>query len=204
MCIHAARSCTNVSTRMMQPASYLKEKKDGAMGKKGDALRAKKAKAIKYYWSDEDLEAHDKLLLETHEKEFREKMEALLKTRYEEKEAELAGFVKKEWDSREAIFDKDNFGVNFMTLISMLLAVSSRVLVEQFGWMPIPKDRYFTKRYKLARFGDAVVNEINAICTDTQGDIRKYCDEVYELYGVKFISEEDNEEAAGDDTSKMP
>jgi hypothetical protein len=31
VCIHAARSCTNVSTRMMRPASYLKEKKDGAM-----------------------------------------------------------------------------------------------------------------------------------------------------------------------------
>ena len=188
MCIHAARSCINASTRTMQPASYLKEKKDGAMGKKGDALRAQKAEQKTYTFTAAQLAAHDKFIID----EGKEKLKALAKEE-----------IQKEWDKREAMFDKEDFAGNFMLIISMLLAVSSRVLVEQFGWTPISKDRYFTKRYRLARFGDAIVTEINSICMDEQKDIRTYCDEVYELYGVKFISEEDNEETAGDDTSKM-
>lgn len=173
------------------------------MGKKGDLLRAQKAQSTTYTFTAAQLQEHDDFIIKEHQDKFRAKMEAELKKRYEEKEAEIAEFVKKEWDSREAIFDKENFGVNFMTLISMLLAVTSRVLVEQFGWTPIPKDGYFTKRFKLARFGDAIVSEINAICMDSQGDIRKYCDEVYEKYGVKFISEEADEEAENNATSNV-
>ena len=36
------------------------------------------------------------------------------------------------------------------------------------------------------QFSEAVVKEVNRICGDENADIRKYRDETYELYGVKY------------------
>ncbi len=146
------------------------------MGKKGDLLRAQKAQTKVYTFTAAQLEEHDKFIIKEHSEKLK---------------AAAHDAVQEEWDKREQIFDKENFSGNFMTLISMLLAVSSRVLVEKFGWTPISKDRYFNKNMKLAKFGDAIVDEINAICMDEQADIRNYVDETYDLYGVRFIQEEE-------------
>ena len=43
------------------------------------------------------------------------------------------------------------------------------------------------------RFSDYLIDEINAIVEDETKDIRRYCDEVYEEYGVKFIQQEVDE-----------
>ena len=142
------------------------------MGKKGDLLRAQKAKSKTYTFTSEQLALHDKNVLDEYRKRIKEA-------------------INEEWDAREKMFNKEDFSGHFMMLISMLLAVSSRVLVEKFGWTPISKDRYFNKSMKLAKFGDAIVDEINSICMDEKADIRKYVDEVYELYGVRFIQEEE-------------
>lgn len=148
------------------------------MGKSGDLLRAQKAEKKTYVFTAVQLAAHDKFIVD----EAHEKLKAMAKEE-----------VQKEWDKREAMFNAEDFAGNFMLIISMLLAVSSKVLVEQFKWTPIPKDKYFTNRYRLARFGNAIVDEINGVCMDEKSDIRVYCDEVYEKYGVKFISEEDDD-----------
>lgn len=36
------------------------------------------------------------------------------------------------------------------------------------------------------QFSEAIVKEVNRICGDENADIRKYRDETYELYGVKY------------------
>ena len=41
-------------------------------------------------------------------------------------------------------------------------------------------------RSKLLQFSEAIVKEVNRICGDENADIRKYRDETYELYGVKY------------------
>ena len=42
------------------------------------------------------------------------------------------------------------------------------------------------QRAKLLQFSEAIVKEVNRICGDENADIRKYRDETYELYGVKY------------------
>lgn len=41
------------------------------------------------------------------------------------------------------------------------------------------------------RYGDYLIDEINGIIEDETKDIRTYCDEVYDLYGVKFVQQDD-------------
>ena len=162
------------------------------MGKKGDLLRAEKAGKTVYTFTRQQLEEHDRFLLDQKRDELKRKLTEEMEAKYTEREKEALKNIHKEWDEREAMFKSGSAEDGFMMMLSLLLAVSARILVEQFGWKPIPKGGYSDRR-KLGRFSAAIVDTINDICSDENKDIRRFCDETYEKYGVRFVMKEDEE-----------
>lgn len=160
------------------------------MGKKGAALRAAKAQSTTYTFTKEQLEEHDRHVLDT----YRERVIGKVVKRAEEydevRKKELNEYIEEEWKKREELFRNNHDGL--MNTLSLLACCSSRVLIEKFHWKPIPKDGNYDRRNQTVRFADCLVQEINKICEDENADIRRYCEETYELYGVKFTAEEDD------------
>lgn len=166
------------------------------MGKKGKELREQRALNAKFTFTAAQLAERDQKLLESKRQEIIETVRRKFEAEIEHQENELDKLaikkrqeLEEEWQRREELF-KDAGPIS--ELMSLLLSVSSRVLVEQFKWKPIPKDGNYDRRHKLVQFNDALVKELTAIGSDQTKDIRKYCDETYELYGVRFICEDDN------------
>ena len=153
--------------------------------------REEAKKKVTYTFTAEQLEEHDNFIRRQYKQRCIEDISGKLNTELEEKKKEVDDYINEEWKKREEIFSRINdTGDGFFNILSMLLATSSKVLIEKFHWKPIPKDDYFDKRLATARFGDYLVDEINSIMSDENADIRKYCEEVYENYGVKFVMEE--------------
>ena len=156
------------------------------MGKKGDPLRAMKAQQKTYTFTHEQLQEHDRVVIRDAlvkaEKELMKKAQA----EYDAKNEELQKFIADEWETREKIFMENHPNENVISLMSLLLATSCRVLIEHFHWKPIPKDGIYDRRNRTMRFADYVVDELDKITQDENADIRRYCAETYDLYGVKF------------------
>lgn len=70
-------------------------------------------------------------------------------------------------------------------LLSYLLALSARVLVEHFGWKPV---RFNVRKTRLERFAECLIAEINRI-EDNGITLRDYVAETEQLYGVRFKTE---------------
>ena len=156
------------------------------MGKKGDLLRALKAAQKSYTFTHEQLKEHDRVVaidaLKRAEVELKKKVDA----EYEAKNAEIQQFITDEWKSREEIFMESHPNDNVMSIMGLLMATSSTVLIEKFGWKPIPKDGKYDRRNRTMRYADCLVDELQRIMNDENADIRRYCEETYNLYGVKF------------------
>ena len=69
-------------------------------------------------------------------------------------------------------------------VLALLMSVPARILCEKFHWKGVMDEN--DHRSKLLQFSEAIVKEVNRICGDENADIRKYRDETYELYGVKY------------------
>lgn len=67
---------------------------------------------------------------------------------------------------------------------ALLMSVPARILCEKFHWKGVRDEN--DHRSKLLQFSEAIVKEVNRICGDENADIRKYRDETYDLYGVKY------------------
>ena len=158
------------------------------MGKKGAALRAERAASARYSFTGAELEAHDQRLLERYRAKIMEDCTKKLEVQFAEREKEIDEYIANEWKKREALFNDK--GERLSELLRLLLACSSRVLIERFHWKPIPMDGNYDKRNRTYQFAEYLAAEINDICTDETKDIRRYCDETYEKYGVKFLFEE--------------
>ena len=156
------------------------------MGKKGDMLRALKAAQKTYTFTHEQLKEHDRVVaidaLKRAEVELKKKVDA----EYEAKNAEIQQFITDEWKSREEIFMESHPNDNVISIMGLLMATSSRVLIEKFGWKPIPKDGKYDRRNRTMRYADCLVDELQRIMNDENADIRRYCEETYDLYGVQF------------------
>ena len=156
------------------------------MGKKGDLLRALKAAQKSYTFTHEQLKEHDRVVaidaLKRAEVELKKKVDA----EYEAKNAEIQQFITDEWKSREEIFMESHPNDNVISIMGLLMATSSRVLIEKFGWKPIPKDGKYDRRNRTMRYADCLVDELQRIMNDENADIRRYCEETYDLYGIKF------------------
>lgn len=147
------------------------------MGKKGDLLRALKAAQKTYTFTHEQLKEHDRVVaidaLKRAEVELKKKVDA----EYEAKNAEIQQFITDEWKSREEIFMESHPNDNVISIMGLLMATSSRVLIEKFGWKPIPKDGKYDRRNRTMRYADCLVDELQRIMNDENADIRRYCEE---------------------------
>lgn len=156
------------------------------MGKNGAAMLAAKAEKVKWHFSDNQLKAHDRALLEAYRERVKADLAAHLDKEYAIREQHVRELVEAEWKRREELFGSENHTDNLMQILALLLAVSCRVLIEKFHWKPIPKDGNYDRRNQLVRFSDYLVDEIQSITEDETKDIRRYCEEVREEYGVEF------------------
>ena len=167
------------------------------MGKSGAALRAAKQKNTTYTFTRKQLSEHDRHVIE----QFRQRVveDALQKAQkkvdeeWERRAAAMDIAIRQEWDERARRFASENPVDNFYEFMSCLLSISVRVLIEHFHWKPLPEDGRYDKRLRIVRFSDYVVAEIDRIAGNEMLDIRKYNDEVYKLYGLKFGTSEEAE-----------
>ena len=163
------------------------------MGKKGDLLRqAKKQKAM-YHFTGEELEAHDR---ETYR---RARLEAwpLMKQKADEYAAQALkdrqGELDAYWKRKHDEFLCDGTGDIILNTMSFALAISCRVLIERFGWLP-PNEGRAGRHTKIMRYAQALTDEINEkISADPKMDIVKYAEETRELYNLNFQPETEEE-----------
>ena len=87
----------------------------------------------------------------------------------EEIAKEINEHIQEEWKQREQEMSGENEQERIEKVLALLMSVPARILCEKFHWK-----------------GEAIVKEVNRICGDENADIRKYRDETYELYGVKY------------------
>ena len=166
------------------------------MGKKGEALRAAKRQQTTYTFTKEQLHDHDQHVVD----EFRERVEADVFRKaqervdavFAEKEKELKQVVLDEWEERARTFASDDMQSNFFEYMSCMLSVSVRVLVEKFHWKPLDENGQLTRRLAIIRFTDYVKDEIEKIAGDEMKDIRKYNEETFKLYGIRFGTVEED------------
>ncbi len=156
------------------------------MGKKGDALRAMKAQKTAYTFTHEQLQEHDRVVILDAMRKAEKHLEEKARKEFEKKNEEIQKIITDEWMEREKIFMESHPNDNVISIMGLLMATSSRVLIEKFGWKPIPKDGKYDRRNRTMRYADYLVDELQGIMNDENADIRKYCDETYELYGVRF------------------
>lgn len=152
------------------------------MGKKGDALRAAKQQAVIWHLTREQMAAHDRAVVEDYKKRFDENLRAAFRAEEERINAEILA----EWKRRADLFSGTGLD-NIYTLLSMTLAVPIAVLIEEFGWRPLPaENRKMHPRSRLARFTLRCQEILEDIASDEQKDIRTYCEQVWEQSGVRF------------------
>ena len=163
------------------------------MGKKGEALRAAKRQQTMYHFTREQLAAHDQFVREEFRercmKDVEEKVWQKMEPIFDEKKKELEKAILDDWDERKRLFASEVPENNFLEFICCMMSVSIRVLIEKFHWKPVPKDGFYDRRLAIVRFSDYVKTEIDMISADEMQDIRKYNEETFKLYGVKFAAE---------------
>ena len=77
-----------------------------------------------------------------------------------------------------------------MALASAMMSAAVVVLVENFGWKPVP-DKPRGRKTRLQRFCETVIVEMNRA---GEMNLMRYADEVDKKYGVAFGLEDVNEE----------
>lgn len=109
------------------------------MGKNGAALRERKLQTSTYTFTRAQLEEHDQLVIKARIEKIRADLMEQMEKDFAQKAEEANRAIEEEWKRREELFKGDDWSSNFFLLLSLLLAVSSRVLVERFGWAPLPR-----------------------------------------------------------------
>lgn len=80
--------------------------------------------------------------------------------------------------------------ISVYNIVKYTLAVSCKVLIERFGWVPI-KSR-IDDRMRIIRFIRALEDEIRWI--ENNSDLKQYNADVKEKYGIEFVFNEQGEE----------
>lgn len=97
--------------------------------------------------------------------------------------------IDEEWKKRMEAVSGETEEERMKKVLGLLLSVPARILCEKFHWKEVRDENDHCSR--LLQFSKAVVKEVNRICDDENADIRRYCEETYELYGVKFTAEDE-------------
>lgn len=158
------------------------------MGKSGDALRRAKQEKV-YTFTKAQLEARDQVLIQNRKDLILEAAKKDLEEERIKKEREFVSYIEAEWRQREELFGGSH-RENMFLILSLLLAMPARILVEHFDFKPVPVGRR-SRQTKIERFAEILAEEINRLMDDETKDIRRYCDETYELYGVRFNMQEE-------------
>ena len=158
------------------------------MGKKGEVLRAAKQSQTCYTFTREQLLAHDRAVVDDYKKRFDDRLREAFKAEEERVNAE----IQAEWRKRADLFSGTGMD-NIYTLLSMTLAVPIEVLIDEFGWRPLPpENRKMHPRSRLARFVIRCQEILDDIATDEKKDIRTYCQHVWDRSGVRFQYGDEN------------
>ena len=148
--------------------------------------KEEKKQAVVYHFTAEQLEERDRAIIDEYLERVKARAMIDLEQRHREWEKKIDAQIQDEWDERARQFDTPDHAENFMNLLQYLLCVSSRVLIEKFGWAPIPKEGERYRKTKTERFAMELIEEIDRITGDDMLDVRKYAEETYSLYGVKY------------------
>lgn len=166
------------------------------MGKTGKLIRKNKKQTSKYTFTGEQLEERDKAVIAEYRKTLDARMMESARNAARIYENEAEEHIQDYWDSIEKEFNTGDRQEDYNNLLSYLLSISSRVLIERFHWKPIPKDGNYDGRNRTYRFAQYVMQELAAISEDDEMDVRRYSAETFEKYGVKYVNKADG---AGDE-----
>lgn len=152
------------------------------MGRKGDALRAAKKQAARYsiggkIVTNAELLQRDQAVIAAYRKDLEARMDQT-----------ASQYVRNYFDKIGAEFTTGNERDDIDLMLTYLLSVSVRVLIERFGWKPI---KYNCRPTRTECFINYVIDEVTAIREDDTKDIRDYAREVEQLYGVRVRMEEE-------------
>lgn len=154
------------------------------MGKKGDLLRQQKRQRVIRTFTEEELIEHDRAVIRAH----LERSEGYAKELDRQRDEAFKVKADAVWKEREERFASMNPEDNTMETLSFLLAVSCRVLIEQFGWKP-PGPR--GRNPKIMKYAVALQEEIRKICWNKLLGMQEYSRETEKLYGINFEYRED-------------
>ncbi len=162
------------------------------MGRKGDLLRAAKAQSVKYTFTRQQLEEHDAAVKAEYRKTIMERVKSEAAEIDRQRDERFREKAEALWAERLAEFQTGTELGDLQTAVAWMLAVSVRVLVERFGWVPIRNGH----RTRLRRFAEGVLEELDAIQADEKKDIIWYARKTEDEYGVRFLTK-DAEEGDG-------
>ena len=108
--------------------------------------------------------------------------------------------LEKEWKHREELLSFGDEHERILSVLSLLMSVPARILVDKFHWLPVRDEN--DRRSKLLQFSEAVVAEVNRICSDERADIERYAAETYEKCGVKYTVEDDGKDGENNEIEK--
>lgn len=123
--------------------------------------------------------------------------EAEIRSRVKE---DVVGLLESEWKRREDLLNSQNDEERVLEVLSLLMSVPARILVDKFHWLPVRDEN--DRRSKLLQFSEAVVAEVNRICGDEKADIERYAAETYEICGVKYTVEDDGKDGENNDETE--
>ena len=144
------------------------------MGKSGAFLRAFKDDNRTYTFTRKQLEEHDAAIrTET------------IRQRQQELKHQIDQNARAVFDE---YIDRKN-GPKTYTILRYALAISCKVLIEQFSWLPVTNR--IDDRMRIVRFVKAVEEEVKDI--EDNSDLKSYNQKVFDRYGVGFLVTEEGE-----------
>lgn len=115
--------------------------------------------------------------------------EAEIRSRVKE---DVVGLLESEWKRREDLLNSQNDEERVLEVLSLLMSVPARILVDKFHWLPVRDEN--DRRSKLLQFSEAVVDEVNRIFSNGKDEIERYVNETHEKCGVKYTVKGESEE----------
>lgn len=147
-----------------------------------------------YHFTKEQLTEHDKQVSRQAVKNAEQYVVKKQTDAMEEKYAEHMKRFEKEseefWEKAQSEFKKGSEEENFWAWCRVMWAIPIEVLVETFGWKPLTEECCGDNRQNLVKFCNKCVEIISRVSQEELIDIRTYCKNVAEKYGVGFVVED--------------